>query len=77
MMATLQSGKALLSQLFMERAADLTGRNGSIPTNKVADQTQHQISCLHTICNEIQLKVNLEINPFRFYLHFPYCPNFV
>ncbi len=27
-------------------------------------------------CNEIQVKVNLEITTFFFYLRFPYCPNF-
>ncbi len=28
------------------------------------------------VCNEIQVKVNLEITTFFFYLRFPYCPNF-
>ncbi len=40
------------------------------------DQTKHEIFCVHIICNEIQVKVNLEITTFFFYLRFPYCPNF-
>ncbi len=40
------------------------------------DQTKHEIFCVHIVCNEIQVKVNLEITTFFFYLHFPYCPNF-
>ncbi len=39
------------------------------------DQTKHEIFCVHIVCNEIQVKVNLEIT-FFFYLRFPYCPNF-
>ncbi len=30
----------------------------------------------HIVCNEIQVKVNLEITTLFFYLRFPYCPNF-
>ncbi len=40
------------------------------------DQTKHEIFCVHIVCNEIQVKVNLEITTFFFYLRFPYCPNF-
>ncbi len=40
------------------------------------DQTKHEIFCVHIVCNEIQVKVNLEITTFFFYLLFPYCPNF-
>ncbi len=40
------------------------------------DQTRHEIFCVHIVCNEIQVKVNLEITTFFFYLRFPYCPNF-
>ncbi len=40
------------------------------------DQTKHEIFCVHIVCNEIQVKVNLEITTFLLYLHFPYCPNF-
>ncbi len=40
------------------------------------DQTKHEIFCVHVVCNEIQVKVNLEITTFFFYLRFPYCPNF-
>ncbi len=40
------------------------------------DQTKHEIFCVHIVCNEIQVKVNLEITTFFFYLRFPFCPNF-
>ncbi len=40
------------------------------------DQTKHEIFCVHIVCNEIQVKVNLEITTFFFYLRFPYCPSF-
>ncbi len=40
------------------------------------DQTKHEIFSVHIVCNEIQVKVNLEITTFFFYLCFPYCPNF-
>ncbi len=40
------------------------------------DQTKHEIFCVHIVCNEIQVKVNLEITTFFFNLRFPYCPNF-
>ncbi len=40
------------------------------------DQTKHEIFCVHIVCNEIQVKVNLEITTFFFYFCFPYCPNF-
>ncbi len=40
------------------------------------DKTKHEIFCVHIVCNEIQVKVNLEIATFFFYLRFPYCPNF-
>ncbi len=40
------------------------------------DQTKHEVFCVHIVCNEIQVKVNLEITTFFFYLRFPYCPNF-
>ncbi len=40
------------------------------------DQIKHEIFCVHIVCNEIQVKVNLEITTFFFYLRFPYRPNF-
>ncbi len=40
------------------------------------DQTKHEIFFVHIVCNEIQVKVNLEITTFFFYFRFPYCPNF-
>ncbi len=36
------------------------------------DQTKHEIFCVHIVCNEIQVKVNLEITTFFFYLRFPH-----
>ncbi len=65
---------ALLSQLFLECVAGLNDRKGCIFTK--VDQTKHEIFCVHIVCNEIQVKVNLEITTFFFYLRFPYCPNF-
>ncbi len=43
---------------------------------KTCLQAKHEIFCVHIVCNEIQVKVNLEITTFFFYLRFPYCPNF-
>ncbi len=56
--------------------AGLNDRKGCIFTNDEVDQTKHEIFCVHIVCNEIQVKVNLEITTFFFYLRFPYCPNF-
>ncbi len=70
---------ALLSQLFLECVAGLNDRKGCIFTNDMKLTTQnikHEIFCVHTVCNEIQVKVNLEITTFFYYLRFPYCPNF-
>ncbi len=40
------------------------------------DQTKHEIFCVHIVCNEIQVKVNLEITTFFFYLRFHTVPTF-
>ncbi len=32
------------------------------------DQTKHEIFCVHIVCNEIQVKVNLEITTFFFFI---------
>ncbi len=53
----------------------MTGKDVSYKWHEV-DQTKHEIFCVHIVCNEIQVKVNLEITTFFFYLRFPYCPNF-
>ncbi len=68
---------ALLSQLFLECVAGLNDRKGCIYKWHEVDQTKHEIFCVHIVCNEIQVKVNLEITTFFFYLRFPYCPNFL
>ncbi len=34
------------------------------------DQTKHEIFCVHIVCNEIQVKVNLEITTFFFLFAF-------
>ncbi len=70
---------ALLSQLFLECVAGLNDRKGCIFTNDMKLTRQNILSglfCVHIVCNEIQVKVNLEITTFFFYLRFPYCPNF-
>ncbi len=54
----------------------MTGKDVLIYKWHEVDQTKHEIFCVHIVCNEIQVKVNLEITTFFFYLRFPYCPNF-
>ncbi len=53
----------------------MTGKDVYLQWHEV-DQKKHEIFCVHIVCNEIQVKVNLEITTFFFYLRFPYCPNF-
>ncbi len=66
---------ALLSQLFWNvLQVWMTGKDVYYKWHEV-DQTKHEIFCVHIVCNEIQVKVNLEITTFFFYLRFPYCPN--
>ncbi len=67
---------ALLSQLFLECVAGLNERKGCIFTNDMKLTGQNMKYFVHIVCNEIQVKVNLEITTFFFYLRFPYCPNF-
>ncbi len=67
---------ALLSQLFLECVAGLNDRKGCIFTNDMKLTRQNMKYFVHIVCNEIQVKVNLEITTFFFYLRFPYCPNF-
>ncbi len=76
-MATLQSGKCFTVPTFFGMCLQvwMTGRMYIYKWHEV-DQTKHEIFCVHIVCNEIQVKVNLEITTFFFYLHFPYCPNF-
>ncbi len=52
----------------------MTGKDVIYKWHEV-DQTKHEIF-VFICCNEIQVKVNLEITTFFFYLRFPYCPNF-
>ncbi len=68
---------ALLSQLFLECVAGLNVRKGCIFTNDMKLTRQNMKYFVHIVCNEIQVKVNLEITTFFFYLRFPYCPNFL
>ncbi len=76
-MATLQSGKCFTVPTFLECVAGLNDRKGCIFTNDMKlTRKKHEIFCDHIVCNEIQVKVNLEITTFFFYLRFPYCPNF-
>ncbi len=76
-MATLQSGKCFTVPTFfgMCCSSEWQKRMYIYKWHEV-DQTKHEIFCVHIVCNEIQVKVNLEITTFFFYLRFPYCPNF-
>ncbi len=67
---------ALLSQLFLECVAGLNDRKGCIFTNDMKLTRENMKYFVHIVCNEIQVKVNLKITTFFFYLRFPYCPNF-
>ncbi len=40
------------------------------------DQTKHEIFCVHIVCNEIQVNVNLEITTFFFICVFHTVPAF-
>ncbi len=62
---------ALLSQLFLECVAGLNDRKGCIFTNDMKlTRQKHEIFCVHIVCNEIQVKVNLEITTFFFLFAF-------
>ncbi len=74
-MATLQSGKLLLSHLYLECVAGLNERKGCIFTNDMK-LTRQNMKYFVFILSAIQVKVNLEITTFFFYLRFPYCPKF-
>ncbi len=76
-MATLQSGKCFTVPTFFGMCcrSEWPERMYIYKWHEV-DQTKHEIFCVHIVCNEIQVKVNLEITTFFFYLRFPYCPNF-
>ncbi len=67
---------ALLSQLFWNvLQVWITGKDVYLQmTWSWPDKTWKYF--VHIVCNEIQVKVNLEITTFFFYLRFPYCPNF-
>ncbi len=76
-MATLQSGKCFTVPTFFGMCcrSEWQERMYIYKWHEV-DQTKHEIFCVHIVCNEIQVKENLEITTFFFYLRFPYCPNF-
>ncbi len=76
-MATLQSGKCFTVPTFFGMCcrSEWQERMYIYKWHEV-DQTKHEIFSVHIVCNEIQVKVNLEITTFFFYLCFPYCPNF-
>ncbi len=62
---------------FLECVAGLNDRKGCIFTNDMKfDQTKHEIFCVHIVCNEIQVKVNLEITTFFFICVFHTVPTF-
>ncbi len=76
-MATLQSGKCFTVPTFFGMCcrSEWQERMYIYKWHEV-DQRKHEIFCVHIVCNEIQVKVNLKITTFFFYLRFPYCPNF-
>ncbi len=59
---------ALLSQLFLECVASLNDRKGCIFTNYMKLTRQNMKYFVHIVCNEIQVKVNLEITTFFFFI---------
>ncbi len=75
-MATLQSGKCFTVPTFFGMCCRSEWQERMYIYKWQVDQTKHEIFCVHIVCNEIQVKVNLEITTFFFYLRFPYCPNF-
>ncbi len=67
---------ALLSQLFLECVAGLNDRKGCIFTNDMKLTRQNMKYFVHIVCNEIQVKVNLEITTFFFICVFHTVPTF-
>ncbi len=65
-MYLITSPKLLLSQLFLECVAGLNDRKGCIFTNDMKLTRQNMKYFVHIVCNEIQVKVNLEITIFVF-----------
>ncbi len=68
-MATLQSGKCFTVPTFFGMCcrSEWQERMYIYKWHEV-DQTKHEIFCVHIVCNEIQVKVNLEINTFFFFI---------
>ncbi len=64
-MATLQSGKCFTVPTFFGMCcrSEWQERMYIYKWHEV-DQTKHEIFCVHIVCNEIQVKVNLEITTF-------------
>ncbi len=67
---------ALLSQLFLECVAGLNDRKECIFTNDMKLTRQNMKYFVHIVCNEIQVKVNLEITTFFFICDFHTVPTF-
>ncbi len=53
----------------------MTGKDVYLQIHEVV-QTKHEIFCVHIVCNEIQVKVNLEITTFFFICVFHTVPTF-
>ncbi len=70
-MATLQSGKCFTVPTFFGMCcrSEWQERMYIYKWHEV-DQTKHEIFCVHIVCNEIQVKVNLEITTFFFLFAF-------
>ncbi len=70
-MATLQSGKCFtVPTLFGMCCRSEWQERMYIYKWHEVDQTKHEIFCVHIVCNEIQVKVNLEITTFIFLFAF-------
>ncbi len=76
-MATLQSGKCFTVPTFFGMCcrSEWQERMYIYKWHEV-DQTKHEIFCVHIVCNEIQVKVNLEITTFFFICVFHTVPIF-
>ncbi len=76
-MATLQSGKCFTVPTFFGMCcrSEWQERMYIYKWHEV-DQTKHEIFCVHIVCNEIQVKVNLEITTFFFICVFHTVPTF-
>ncbi len=70
-MATLQDGKCFTVPTFFGMCCRSEWQERIIFSKwHEVDHTKHEIFCVHIVCNEIQVKVNLEITTFFFLFAF-------